>query len=68
MIESTVKRGDTILDIGCGTGLGTMPASKIAPTFEKRKLIITNLKLVGLKKIVVNYVSDIYRIVRASKY
>jgi len=30
MIDSVVKRGDTVLDLGCGTGLGTIYASRIA--------------------------------------
>jgi len=30
MIESVVKQRDTALDIGCGTGLGTIHASRIA--------------------------------------
>lgn len=30
MIDSVVKQGDVVLDIGCGTGLGTVHASKIA--------------------------------------
>jgi len=30
MIDTVVKRGDTVLDVGCGTGLGTIDASKIA--------------------------------------
>ncbi|NOZ48285.1 MAG: class I SAM-dependent methyltransferase [Chlorobi bacterium] len=30
MIENTVAQGDTVLDIGCGTGISTLYASKIA--------------------------------------
>lgn len=30
MIDSVVREGDTVLDIGCGTGIGTVYASRIA--------------------------------------
>ena len=38
MIDSVVKETDVVLDIGCGTGLGTIPASEIA-----KKVIATDL-------------------------